>query len=390
MEYINHVLSSIREKGLFRDCTSLQSPQTSKVILKGKETLLFGSNNYLGLSDHEKLKEAAIEATHQYGVGAGGSRLTTGSYELHEKLERRMASFKGTEASLVFNTGYMANTGIISALCNRDWVIFSDKLNHASIVDGCILSRAKLVRYNHCDMKDLEQKINKHKGKYNLLVTDGVFSMDGDLAPLLDIVELAKKYELTTMVDDAHGLGVLGNKGAGVVSHFNLHEEIDIQMGTLSKSIPSIGGYVAGKQTLIDYLKNIARSFIFSTALPPAAIAVSLKAIDLIEEEEERRTHLHELSHWFRTQLLEAGFQITNTITPIIPVMVGDAARAVQLRDSLLEDGIFIPAIRPPTVPEGTSRLRISLMATHTYEDVNYALERLIFHSKTLGIIEGS
>ena len=389
MEYINHVLSSIKEKGLYRNCTSIQSPQTAKVILEGKETLLFGSNNYLGLSDHVKLKEAAIEATHHYGVGAGGSRLTTGSYDLHDQLEKRIAAFKGTEASLVFNTGYMANTGIISALCNRDWVIFSDKLNHASIVDGCILSRAKLIRYNHCDMQDLEQKILKHKGKYNLLVTDGVFSMDGDLAPLLDIVELAKKYQLITMVDDAHGLGVLGDKGAGVVSHFGLHDEIDIQMGTLSKSIPSVGGYVAGKKGFIDYFKNISRSFIFSTALPPSSIAVSLKAMNLIEEEQDRRNHLHELSNWFRTQLIEAGFQITNTITPIIPVMIGDAATTVQLRDSLLEDGIFIPAIRPPTVPKGTSRLRISLMATHSYEDVNYALERLIFHSKSLGIIEG-
>lgn len=388
MEYMNHILASIKEKGLYRECTPIQSPQTATVILEGKETLLFGSNNYLGLSDHEKLKKAAIAAIDQYGVGAGGSRLTTGTYELHGQLEKRIASFKGTEASLVFNTGYMANTGIISALCNRDWVIFSDKLNHASIVDGCILSRAKLVRYNHCDMNDLKQKLIKHRGKYNLLVTDGVFSMDGDLAPLPDIVALAKQYECITMVDDAHGLGVLGDKGAGVVSHFQLHNEIDIQMGTLSKAIPSMGGYVAGKKQFIDFFRNTSRSFIFSTALPPASIAVSLQAIDLIEEVEERRTHLLKLSDWFKSQLKKAGFQITNTITPIIPVIIGDTTKTLQLRDRLLEDGIFIPAIRPPTVPAGTSRLRISLMATHTYEQVNHALERLIFHSKTLGIIE--
>ncbi|WP_427339998.1 8-amino-7-oxononanoate synthase [Caloranaerobacter sp. DY30410] len=390
MENIFNMLSYLKEKGLYRgDFKYLSSEQAPRVKINNKEIILLGSNNYLGLCNDIRLKEVVIDAVNKYGFGSGGSRLTTGSYDLHRKLEEKIAHFKGTEASLVFNTGYMANVGIISSLCDRKWVVFSDRSNHASIIDGCLLSGAKLVRYKHCDMDDLERKIRKNKGKYNLIVTDGVFSMDGDVAPLPDIIKLAKKYEIITMVDDAHGVGVLGENGSGTVSYFKVNDQIDIQMGTLSKAVGSIGGYVAGKKYFIDYFRNFARSFIFSTALPPSAIAASIKAIEIIEKDKTRRKYLLEMASWFKNKLIEAGFQVTNTITPIIPVIVGDAKNTVKLSESLLEEGIYIPAIRPPTVPKGTSRLRISLMATHTYDDLKYVIDVIKFHGKRLGIIEG-
>lgn len=387
MENINKILSSIKKNGLYRDCKYLSSEQGPRVNIEGREIILLGSNNYLGLCNDIRLKETAKNAVDKYGVGSGGSRLTTGSYDLHKELEEKIARFKGTEAALVFNTGYMANVGIISALCDRKWVIFCDKYNHASIIDGCLLSSAKFVRYKHCDIDDLESKISMHKGQNNLIVTDGVFSMDGDVAPLPDIVKLAKKHDMATMIDDAHGVGVLGNNGSGTISYFNLGDKIDIQMGTLSKAIASVGGYVAGKRDLIDYLKNSSRSFIFSTALPPSDIAVSLKAIEIIENDRERREKLINLVDWFKKELIKIGFHITDTITPIIPIIIGDVRKTVELSASLLEEGIYAPAIRPPTVPKGTSRLRISLMATHTYDDLNYVLKIIKYHGKRLGIV---
>jgi 8-amino-7-oxononanoate synthase len=389
MKNILKKLSLIKENGLYRDFKYLSSEQSPKVEIEGRETILLGSNNYLGLCSDVRLKEAAINAVKKYGVGSGGSRLTTGSYDLHKKLEEKIADFKGTETCLVFNTGYMANVGIISALCDRKWVIFCDKYNHASIIDGCLLSGARLVRYKHCDMDDLERKIHKYKGSNNLIVTDGVFSMDGDVAPLPDIVKLAKEHGIITMVDDAHGVGVLGENGSGTMSYFKVNGDIDIQMGTLSKAIASVGGYVAGRKDIIDYFKNFSRSFIFSTALPPSSIAVSLKSIEIIENDKDRRKYLIELSNWFKKEFQKAGFNITNTITPIIPIIIGNAKKTVELSESLLEEGIYVPAIRPPTVPKGTSRLRISLMATHTYDDLEYVLKILTFHGKRLRIIEG-
>lgn len=390
MESFLKILSSLKEKGLYReDFKYLSSEQAPRVCIEGKEIILLGSNNYLGLCNDIRLKEAAIDAVKQYGLGSGGSRLTTGSYDLHRHLEEKIASFKGTESSLIFNTGYMANIGIISSLCNKEWVIFSDKNNHASIIDGCLLSGAKLVRYKHCDMNDLEKKIRAHKGSNNLIVSDGVFSMDGDIAPLPDIVRLAKEYGMITMVDDAHGVGILGERGSGTASYLKVSDEIDIQMGTLSKAVGSIGGYVAGRQYFIDYFRNFARSFIFSTALPPSVISSSLKAIEIIEKDEIRRQHLLEMANWFKNRLIKAGFHVTNTITPIIPVIVGDAKKTLKLSENLLEEGIYVPAIRPPTVSRGTSRLRISLMATHTYNDLEYVMDVISFYGKRLGIIEG-
>ena len=389
MKNILKALSSIKENGLYRDCKYLSSSQEPRVNMEEREIILLGSNNYLGLCNDMDVKESAKDGIDNYGAGSGGSRLTTGSYDLHRELEDKISSFKGTEGALIFNTGYMANIGVISTLCDRKWVIFSDRYNHASIVDGCLLSGAKLVRYRHCDMDDLERKINIYKGSNNLIVTDGVFSMDGDVSPLPDIVRLAKKHDIITMVDDAHGVGVLGHRGRGTPSYFNLNGEIDIQMGTLSKAIASVGGYVAGKKILIDYIRNTSRSFIFSTSLPPSAIAASLKAIEIIQGDDERRKKLMNLSKWFREKLLKIGFNIFNTITPIIPILIGDAVKAVEFSESLLEEGIYVPAIRPPTVPRGSSRLRISLMATHRHGDLRYVLRALKHHGKRLGIIRG-
>ncbi|WDV46132.1 8-amino-7-oxononanoate synthase [Clostridiaceae bacterium M8S5] len=387
MVNLSQKLSILDKNGLYRDCKYICSEQKPIINIDGKNVIVLGSNNYLGLCNHDDIKQASKKAIDMYGVGSGGSRLTTGSFDLHNELEQKIAQFKGTEKALVYGTGYMANIGVISALCNKDWVIFSDKYNHASIVDGCLLSGAKLVRYKHCDIEDLTVKIKTHLGKNNLIVTDGIFSMDGDIAPLNDIVELSLKYNIITMVDDAHGVGVLGENGSGTISHFNLNDKIHIHMGTLSKSIGSIGGYIAGKKDLIDYLRNTSRSFIFTTSLPPASIVASLKAIDIIQNNNKMRENFQHMIKWFRKELLSLGFEVAQSITPIVPIIVGSAEKTVQFSNILFDKGIYIPAIRPPSVPRGTSRLRASLMATHTYEDLKYVLKYLYQYGKKLGVI---
>ncbi|MBZ4652787.1 MAG: 8-amino-7-oxononanoate synthase [Peptococcaceae bacterium] len=387
MELIADRLNEIKKQKMYRVLTYLNAPQGPRTIIDGREVLLLASNSYLGLCNDERLKAAAIKAIHEYGVGSGGSRLTTGSYQLHRELELALARFKGTEAALVFNTGYMANLGAVAALADKSWVVFSDELNHASIIDGCKLSGAKIVIYKHCHMGDLYQKLKEFQGYPSLIVTDGVFSMDGDIAPLEDIVQIANQFGALIMVDDAHATGVLGANGGGTVELFGLKDRIDIQMGTLSKALASEGGYIAGRQCLIDYLRNRARSFIFTTALSPATIAVALAALDIVEKEPARRKVLLENTQWLCSRLKEAGLQIHENKTPIIPIIIGEAERALQFSQILLAKGIFIPAIRPPTVPPGTSRLRLTLMATHSYEDLNYALEKIIEAARELEII---
>ncbi|WP_003540764.1 8-amino-7-oxononanoate synthase [Desulfotomaculum nigrificans] len=380
-------LESIKEKGLYREMLYLDAVPGPHTMVGGKQMLLLSSNNYLGLCNDDRLKEAAIATIREFGVGSGGSRLTTGSYRLHRELEERLAQFKGTEACLVFSTGYAANLGTIAGLADKGWVIFCDRLNHASIIDGCRLSGAKLVIYKHCDMNDLEKKIKRYHTGKGLIVSDGVFSMDGDIAPLAEIVKLAKKYSIMTMVDDAHATGVLGPNGGGSVDYFGLQNEVDIQMGTLSKAFASEGGYIAGKQSLIDYLRHKAKSFIYSTALAPHNIAVSLKALELIQKEPERRKSLLEKSRWFRGELVKNGFDVPMNNTPIIPLMVGEADKAVTFSRMLYDEGVYVPAIRPPTVPNGSSRLRFSIMATHTHEDLAMALQKSIVIGKELGLI---
>jgi len=288
---------------------------------------------------------------------------------------------------MVFNTGYMANVGVISAIAGREWVIFSDSLNHASIIDGCRLSGAKTVVYRHADPADLEAKILQHQAAPGLVVTDGVFSMDGDIAPVPELAEVAHRFGLLLMVDDAHATGVLGELGGGTSEYFGLQDAVDIQMGTLSKSLAGEGGFVAGRKLLIDYLKNRARSFIFSTAVSPQMVAVSLRAIEIMRQDASARETLMENAAWFRQALRQAGFQVPEGITPIIPVIIGDALQTLQFSLKLLEEGIQISAVRPPVVAVGTSRLRITLMATHTRKDLTYALETIKSVGSALGVI---
>ena len=380
-------LKRIKESGLYRQMKYLQSPQQPYVKIAGKSYLMLSSNSYLGLCNDQRLKQAARDAMEKYGVGSGGSRLTTGSYEVHKKLEDEIAAFKGAEAALLFNTGYMANVGAISSIAGKGWVIFSDRFNHASIIDGCRLSGAEIIIYEHCDASDLETKAYSHRGGRALVVTDGLFSVDGDIAPLPEIVQVAKKYNMLLMVDDAHATGVLGENGGGTADYFGLQNEIDIQMGTFSKALASEGGFIAGNRDLIDYLANKARSFIFSTALAPATVAVSLMALEIVQAEPRLRQSLIANSAWFREKLREIGFEIMDFPTPIISVVLSQPELTINFSNRLMEKNIFVSAIRPPTVPQGTSRLRINLMATHTVDHLAPAIDSMAAIGKELGIL---
>jgi len=387
MKRFSEKLDQIKKNGLYRKMMHLQTPQGPHIKIDGKDYLLLSSNSYLGLCNDDRLKQAALDAIEKYGVGSGGSRLTTGSYEIHQKLEEEIAFFKKTEATLLFNTGYMANVGAISSIADKSWVIFSDSLNHASIIDGCRLSRAEIIVYNHCDTKDLARRVQDNANRQALIVTDGLFSVDGDIAPLPAIVEIAKKNNIMLMVDDAHATGVLGPNGSGTADYFGLSDEIDIQMGTLSKALASEGGFIAGKRSMIDYLVNTSRSFIFSTALSPATIAVSLKALEIVRTEPQRRETLLTNAAWFRAELRKDGFDVAENEAPIISILVGAPDLAVAFSNRLMERNIFVSAIRPPTVPEGTSRLRISIMATHTREDLEQALNCIAEIGHELGVL---
>lgn len=387
MKIFQERLDDIRRRDLYRQMRYLDSPQGPHVRMEGREYLLLSSNSYLGLCHDRRLKEAAREAMEKYGVGSGGSRLTTGSYDLHRRLEEEIAAFKGTEAALVFNTGYMANVGTISAIADKAWIIFSDGLNHASIIDGCRLSGAEIVVYKHGDPTDLERKMTACPGRPALIVTDGLFSVDGDIAPLPEIVRIAQAGKALVMVDDAHATGVLGPHGGGTTDYFGLGDRVDIQMGTLSKALAGEGGFIAGKRVLIDYLINCARSFIFSTALAPATVAVSLKALEIVREEPQRRQALLENAAWFRGKLRSAGFQVSEGLAPIIAVIIGDPDRTMRFGKRLLEEGIFVTPIRPPTVPPGTSRLRINIMATHTQDDLARAIGSMETIGRDLGVL---
>ncbi len=378
----------IKERGLYRRMKYWQSPQEAHARVDGRDILMLSSNSYLGLCADDRLRQAACEAARRWGVGAGGSRLISGSYEIHKELEARIARFKQTESALIFNTGYMANVGVLSAIADKEWVIYSDRLNHASIIDGCKLSGARIAVYDHGDPADLERVIQKTpRAAKGLIVTDSLFSVDGDLAPLPALVDIAQRHGLLLMVDEAHATGVLGDRGAGAADYFGIREGIDISVGTFSKAMASEGGFVAGSSALIDYLVNTARSFIFSTALSPVTIAVSLAALGIIETEPERRIRLHAHSAWLRARLRDTGFHLADHPTPIVSLILGAPQTAVAFSDALLEEGIFACAIRPPTVPAGTSRLRINLMATHTKDDLARAANAIEKIGHRLGVI---
>ena len=363
------ILAKKKNQQLYRNTKEISSAQAAHIIYQGQNQLMLASNDYLGLIDHPEVKEAAKEAINIYGVGSGGSRLTTGTLPLHNQLETALASFKHTEKALIFNTGYMANVGIISALGIKDSIIFSDELNHASIIDGCRLSHAKTVVYKHNDMKDLAEKLQEHAGCQGLIVTDAVFSMGGDIAPLPDIMALAEQYHVLTMVDEAHATGVIGATGRGIAEHFGLKRQPDVLMGTLSKALAAEGGYVCGSQLLIDYLRNTARSYIFSTSLSPAVLAAATKALELLENQPSMVHQLQENTRIFCKTLQQEGIE-AHSNTAIVPIVLHDEELALRAAEELNRQNIFISPIRYPTVPKGQAMLRAALMATHTPEEL--------------------
>jgi len=370
-----HELSQLKEQQLLRRLTVIESYDGPRVTVNGKSMLLMCSNDYLGLAGHHALRDAARAAMDRYGFGSGASRLVSGTSALHQELEHSLARLKGAEAVLVFNSGYAANTGIIPAIAEKGDVILSDSRNHASIVDGCRLSKAERNVYRHNDMNHVEHILKENRdARRKLIVTDSVFSMDGDIAPLPDLASLADKHGAILMVDDAHGTGVLGKSGKGTGEHFGLSRGVHIQMGTLGKAFGSFGAYAAGSRALIDFLVNRARSFIYSTALPPSVCAASIAAIDIVEKEPARRYRLWKNRERFVAGLKQLGISTGDSETPIVPIMIGDSAQACKAGDKLIEYGLYATAIRPPTVPQGTARIRTTVTAAHSDQDIDEAL----------------
>lgn len=374
-------LKKLEGHGLRRALTVIEGPQGPRVRISGEEKILLCSNDYLGLANHPRLKEAAIKAIEKYGVGTGASRLVSGAMEPHVLLEEKLAAFKKTEAALVFNSGYHANLGVITALAaltRKSTAIFSDKLNHASILDACVLSCADFTRYPNRDLNALETLLRKSKAKTKLIVTDGVFSMDGSIAPVDEMITLLDRYDANMYLDDAHATGVLGATGRGTLEHFNIEHPSVIQMGTLGKALGSFGAFVVGGKDLIALLVSKSRPFIFTTALPPAVCAAATEALDVIEAEPERRTRLWENAAFFKKGLEAAGLDYLKSPTQIIPIITKDPEKTMQASKRLLEKGVFIQGIRPPTVPVGASRLRVTVSSEHTREDLTEALTKII------------
>jgi glycine C-acetyltransferase len=390
MGFFNKELAVMKESGLYRALRLIESGQSGRVHMEGREVLLLCSNNYLGLAEHPVLKEASIRAVNAYGSGSGASRLVSGNMSLHEELERKLAAFKCCEGAVLFNCGYSANVGLLTAVAGHGDTIYSDRLNHASIVDGALLSRAKLVRYPHNDVITLEKQLESHQGKgRHIIVTDGVFSMDGDIAPLRQIVELKKKFKALLMVDDAHGTGVLGAGGRGSAEACGVQAQVDIHMGTLGKGLGSFGAYATGSAEMVDFMRNRARSFIFSTSLPPAVLAASIAALEIVASPEGRelRNKLDSNRSLFSGLLNRAGFNTLSSATQIIPLLVGDAATTMEFSRRLLARGVFVQGIRPPTVPAGSSRLRCTVMANHSVEDLEQASSAIVSIGRDLGIV---
>lgn len=375
--YLEKELDQLKEKGLYNTIDILESENGACIIVDGKKMINLASNNYLGFANREELKKACIEATETYGVGAGAVRTINGSLKIHQQLEEKIAEFKGTEAAIAFQSGFNCNMGAISAVMTKEDAILSDELNHASIIDGCRLSGAKIIRIKHQDMKDLEKKakeaIESKKYKKIMYITDGVFSMDGDIARLPEIIPIVEKYGLITYVDDAHGSGVTG-KGAGTVKHFGLSDKIDMQMGTLSKAIGVVGGYVAGSKTLIDWLKARSRPFLFSTSLTPGAAAAALASITLMQEHPELVEKVWENANYFKEELKKVGYNIGMSETPITPVILGDEKVTQTFSKKLIEHGIYAKPIVYPTAPLGTGRIRNMPTAEHTREMLDEAV----------------
>ena len=389
LAYLSEQLESFRTAGTYQRLRELESPCEPISRYDGREVINLASNNYLGLANHPKLKEAAIAATREFGVGSGAVRTISGTMAMHMELERRIAAFKHVEACVVFQSGFTANAGTVSAILSKEDHIISDELNHASIIDGCRLSRAKIHVFRHADAADAEAKLAALEGVpgRKLLITDGVFSMDGDIGPLPGLVAAAEKYGAIMMIDDAHSSGVLGRNGRGTVDHFGLHGRVDIQVGTLSKSIGVLGGYVCGSKDLIEYLYHRARPFLFSTSHPPAVTAACLAAFDILENEPERIEALWANTRYFKAELARLGFDTGRSETPITPIMVGQAKTAHAFSAALFENGLLATGIGFPTVAEGKARIRTIVTATHSREQLDRALEILERTAKSMGIL---
>ena len=373
MTEIDERLQELKELGLYRRIRMISGPQGPRVVLDGKPVLLLCSNNYLGLADHPRVREAAADAAMRWGVGAGASRLVSGTMTVHRRLEERLAEFKHAQTALLFGSGYLANIGVITTLAGRDEVVFSDELNHASIIDGCRLARAETFVYRHADVEHLAWGMRQAEDRGALVVTDSVFSMDGDVAPLAEIVELARRHNVRLMVDEAHGTGCLGPDGRGAVAEAGLEDEVDVVIGTLSKALGAYGAFVACDQDMAQLLINSARPFIFSTAPPPPAVAGALAALELLAEQPQRVEKLQANADALREELARERFEVSGSTTHIVPLVIGDAKQAMRICEVAIERGVFAQAIRPPTVPEGTSRLRLAVMASHSRAELREA-----------------
>ncbi len=389
LEYLQAELDEMRDKGVYRELVQLNTEQGSKVQIDGRNVIQLSSNNYLGLTSHPRLRHAAIEAINAFGVGTGSVRTIAGTFKMHAELERKLADFKHTEAALVFQSGFTTNQGVLSAILTDKDVVISDELNHASIIDGIRLTKAARRVYTHVDMESLEVALKETQSyRKRLIVTDGVFSMDGNIAPLPAIVDLAEKYDALVMVDDAHASGVLGDNGRGTVNHFGLDGRVHIQVGTLSKAIGVLGGYVAGPKALIDYLIHKGRPFLFSTSHPPAVTMANMAAIDVLLSEPELIERLWENTTFFKEGLLALGYDIGSSMTPITPVIVGEDRAAYELSDRLLEYGVFAQGIVFPTVAKGKARVRTIVTAEHSKEELADALRAFERAGKELNLIK--
>lgn len=389
MDFLKKKVQELKEQGLYKELVSLDGPNEAECSINGKKVINLSSNNYLGFANHPRLKKAAVEAIEKYGAGAGAVRPIIGNMKIHDDLERLLTEFKREEAVLVFQSGFNCNAGVIQAITDKGDLIISDQLNHASIIDGTRLSKADKAVFAHSDMADLEKVLKEKRAKYEnvLIITDGVFSMDGDIANLPGIVELAEKYNCLTYVDDAHSSGVLGESGRGTVDHFKLHGRVDIVMGTLSKAIGAIGGYVAGKQVTIEWLKNRGRPFLFSTGLPPAAVGAAIEAVKMLMSSTEYTDKLWANAKFFKEELGKLGYNTGRSETPITPIIIGDEAKTLQFSKKLFENGLFSGPIVFPTVPKGTGRVRCMVTAGHTTEQLDRAVKICEKAGKEMGII---
>lgn len=390
LNFLKEKINELKEDGVYRKLLISESANQAEVLLNGNKVINLSSNNYLGFANHERLKKAAIEAVEKYGAGSGAVRTIIGNMQIHEDLDKILAEFKREEAAFVFQSGFNCNAGAIQAITEAGDLIISDELNHASIIDGTRLSRADRAIYKHSDMDNLEEILKEKRDKYRnvLIITDGVFSMDGDIAKLPEIVELAEKYEAMTYVDDAHGSGVLGENGRGTVDHFNLHGILDFTIGTLSKAIGVVGGYVAGSNTMYEWLNHRARPVLFSTSLPSAAVGAIIEAIKMLMESSEYTDRLWENAKYFKEKISTLGFDTGHSETPITPVIIGEESKSMEFSRKLLENGVFVSAIVFPTVPKGTGRVRCMITAEHTKEQLDQAVRVFEKVGKEMGIIQ--